>query len=238
MSVRKFAAFDLDGTLIRWQLYHAIVDKLAKSGELGKDAHKQLHKARMVWKNREHPDAFKEYEMALIKIYEQAFPNLDVNTFDKLVHDVIGEYKDQVYTYTRDLIKKLKMQNYFLLAISGSHKELVKEIADYYGFDDCVGTEYDRKQGKFSGKKFIASRDKKAVLEQLVKKHTLSFENSIAVGDSASDVAMLELVEKPIAFNPDQSLLKTAQKNAWKIVVERKNVVYELESKNGIYILE
>jgi phosphoserine phosphatase len=32
---KRFAVFDLDGTLVRWQLYHALVDRLAKKGYLG-----------------------------------------------------------------------------------------------------------------------------------------------------------------------------------------------------------
>lgn len=236
--MKKFAVFDIDGTLIRWQLYHAVVDRLAATGALGKDAQQQLHDARMVWKRREHPDAFKTYEKALIRVYESSLPHIKPALFDQLVHDVIDEYKDQVYTYTRDLIKELKRQGCVLLAISGSHQELVNEVASYYGFDDCIGTDYHRDESGFSGKKFIASSDKKKVLYSLVDKHNLSFEGSIAVGDSGSDVAMLELVEEPIAFNPDQVLLQAAQKNGWQIVIERKNVVYALEQHDGRYVLK
>lgn len=236
--MKKFAVFDIDGTLIRWQLYHAVVDKLAATGALGKDAQQQLHQARMVWKRREHPDAFKTYEKSLIQVYESALPHIKPALFDQLVRDVIAEYKDQVYTYTRDLIKQLKQQNYVLLAISGSHQELVNEVASYYGFDDCIGTDYHRNERGFSGEKFIASSDKKKVLHSLVDKHSLSFENSVAVGDSGSDVAMLELVELAIAFNPDQVLLQAAKNNGWKIVIERKNVVYTLEQHDGRYVLE
>lgn len=235
--MKKFAVFDIDGTLIRWQLYHAVVDKLAATGNLGSDAKERLREARMVWKRREHPEAFKEYEKVLIEIYESAFPRLDVKQFDIMVAEVINEYKDQVYTYTRDLLKSLKEQGYTLLAISGSHQELVAEMAKYYGFDDFVGTRYAREDGKFSGMEFLATKDKKSVLKTLIEKHGLSLGGSIAVGDSASDIGMLELVEQPIAFNPDQALLKTAKENKWKIVVERKNVVYELVSNNDDYIL-
>jgi HAD superfamily hydrolase (TIGR01490 family) len=234
---KKFAVFDIDGTLIRWQLYHAVVDKLAKSGALGADAEAKLNAARMVWKRREHPEAFKEYEKELIKIYESAFSELEVSKFDAMVQEVIEEYRDQVYTYTRDLIKSLKKQGYILLAISGSHHELVQEIAKYYQFDDFVGSRYGRKGGKFSGMEFLATKDKKNVLEGLVEKHSLSLEGSIAVGDSASDAGMLTMVEQPIAFNPDQTLLDIAKKKGWKIVVERKNVTYELEPGDGRYVL-
>lgn len=238
-QTKKFAVFDIDGTLIRWQLYHAVVDKLAKSGALGSKAEEKLREARMVWKRREHPEAFRTYEKTLIELYESAFADLKVTEFDDMVQEVIKEYRDQVYTYTRNLLKELKSRGYILLAISGSHHELVQGIAKYYGFDDFVGSRYARKDGKFSGMEFLATKDKRAVLQKLVDMHGLSFAGSIAVGDSASDAGMLELVESPIAFNPDQALFKIAKEKSWNIVVERKNVVYELvPDKNRTYTLE
>jgi HAD superfamily hydrolase (TIGR01490 family) len=236
--MKKFAVFDIDGTLIRWQLYHAVVDKLAKTGALGKDAEKQLREARMTWKKREHPEAFKKYELELVGVYHGAFKNVDVAVFDAMVQEVIEEYKDQVYTYTRDLIKDLKGQGYMLLAISGSHSELVQEIAKYYGFDDFVGSQFGRKDGKFTEMEFRANKDKKSVLQKLAEKHHLSFDSSIAVGDSLSDASMLEIVEQPIAFNPDQELLNIAKEQGWQIIVERKNVIYKLQPVNGTYALQ
>lgn len=234
---KKFAAFDFDGTLIRWQLYHAVVDKLAQTGLLGEDGKQRLRKSRMAWKRREHPEAFKEYEDDLIRLYESALDTLSVEDFDKSVEQVIKEYKDQVYTYTRDLAKDLKKQGYFLLAISGSHEELVEKVAQHYGFDAWVGTKYDRAKDKFSGRKFVASQDKRAILDRLIQQYDLSSEQSFAIGDSGSDIAMLKAVDQPIAFNPDRKLFKAAQNYGWDIVIERKNVVYRLEHKDGSYLL-
>jgi len=234
---QKFAVFDIDGTLIRWQLYHAVVDKLAKTGALGDDAHKVIHDARMRWKRRVESDGFYEYEQVLIHLYDQAVAALDPKIFDTVTDQVIGEYKDQVYTYTRDLVKDLKNQGYTLLAISGSQKELVAKIADHYGFDDFVATEYTRTKSGFSGEVTVASHDKKTALESLIQKHDLTTDHSWAVGDSKSDIAMLEMVDNPVAFNPDKKLFDEAQKQGWRVVIERKNMVYKLEQKHGIYTL-
>ncbi len=233
----KFAVFDIDGTLIRWQLYHAVVDKLASAGVLGAGAKEELKTARMRWKKREHPESFREYERFLIDRYEITLPSIDAKTFDVVVRAVIDEYKDQVYIYTRQLINDLKAKGYTLLAISGSHQELVEAIAAHYGFDDFLGSHYERVGDRFSGKKDIVSLDKKKALKSLIKKHNLDIQGSIAVGDSLSDAIMLEMVGNPIAFNPDNSLYEKAKVNSWKIVIERKNVVYELEPKNGKYVL-
>jgi HAD superfamily hydrolase (TIGR01490 family) len=236
--MKKFAAFDIDGTLIRWQLYHAVVDHLAQKNLLGPDASEQLRQARMRWKKREHPEAFREYELALIDIFEAALDKLSPEQFDTATKKVVEEYGEQTYVFTRNLIAELKAKNYVLLAISGSHDEIVGHVAKQYGFDDWIGTRYKRENEGFSKEDpFIASHHKKVLLEQMIKKHGLSKAESLAIGDSGSDAAMLEIVEQPIAFNPDQALLGAAKKNGWKIVIERKNVVYELEDKDGRYVL-
>lgn len=236
--MRQFAVFDIDGTLIRWQLYHVVVDRLAKAGQLHSGAAEHLAEARMRWKRREHVDAFSQYEKTLIGIYEDALPTIDPEQFDTLVHGVIEEYKEQVYRYTRDLVRTLKKQNCVLLAISGSHHELVSEIAKFYEFDDWTGTQYERAGKRYSGKSFIASQHKERLLKDLIKKHRLTLTGSYAVGDSKSDAPMLEMVEHPIAFNPDAQLYSAAKEKKWNIVVERKNVIYQLQpNKEGTYEL-
>ena len=235
--MKKFAAFDIDGTLIRWQLYHVITDRLAKSGALGEKAPQEIRDARMRWKRRESPDGFHEYERVLIKCYEAALTKIKPEEFDAVVLGVIEEYKDQVYTYTRNLIKILREDGYFLLAISGSHHELVGHMAKYYKFDDFIGSQYERTSTGFSGKSYIPSFDKASALRKLTEKHSLDYDQSFAVGDTNSDAPMLKMVENPIAFNPDTILFKTAQKNGWKVLVERKNMIYELEQQNGVYHL-
>ncbi len=235
--MKKFAVFDIDGTLIRWQLYHAVVDHLAREGLLGKDDQEKLNQARMVWKRREHQDAFKDYEKTLIKIYESSLPSLKTKDFDQAVETVAHEYKEQVYSYTRELTSSLKDRGYALLAISGSHQELVKHVAMQYGFDDWVGTVYQREGDNFTGSKTVASLDKKKALQNLVEKHNLTDKDSYGIGDSASDASLLEAVENPIAFNPDQQLFEMAQKKSWDIVIERKNVIYNLKDHDGKYVL-
>ncbi len=235
--MNKFAVFDIDGTLIRWQLYHSITQKLATAGILGPEARVLLKNARMKWKRRETPEGFHEYEMAVLNAYEASLKTMSTEVFDSYIEEVIEEYKDQVYTYTRDLITDLKTKNYLLFAVSGSHHELVEKIAEHYGFDDWIGTQYERSENMFTGNKYAPSVDKKTALQNLIEKHNVTFDKSIAIGDSASDVAMLEIVENPIAFNPDKKLFALAKEKGWKLVIERKNMVYELEYKNGDYIL-
>lgn len=235
--MKKFAVFDIDGTLIRWQLYHAMTDALAKEGHIDQAIYQTAKDARMIWKKRTHAESFKSYEKKLIGAYETVLKGIAPAQLEKVTQRVFDEYKEQVYTYTRDLIKELKAKKYVLLAISGSQIEIVKKVADYYGFDDCVGTVYKQKGGKFTGEKIIGSADKAQVLQALMAKHGLELKDSLAVGDSLSDVSMLKMVEQPIVLNPEKKLFEHAKARGWKIVLERKNMIYELEKINGRYQL-
>lgn len=235
--MNKFAAFDLDGTLVRWQLYHAIATKLAKQGLFTQEQLTTIDQKLWQWKNREHEESFKTYETSLVESYLEAILNLDVAKFDIAAEAVFDEYKDQVYTYTRDLIRELKSEGYLLFAISGSQTEIVKKVADYYGFDDYLGTTFEQQDGVFTGKA-IAPRDAKdKALAGLVRKHNATHSGSIAVGDSVSDISMLEAVERPIAFNPEKALSAYAQEHGWEIVIERKNTIYTLKSRGDEYLL-
>ncbi len=229
--------FDLDGTLIRWQLYHALADQLAKDGHIDPLAYKTMKDARMAWKRRTEA-SFRDYEMLVISTYESVLQKLSFAELESAVDAVFNEYKDQVYNYSRDLLQDLKKQGYILFAISGSQDEIVSKIAAHYGFDDFIGTTYERKGDKFTGKKIVAAHFKDKALESLVEKHGVNYKGSLAIGDSKSDIAMMKQVEQPIAFNPEKSLFEHAKEQGWKIVLERKNMVYELESKNGQYQLK
>ncbi len=235
--MKKFAVFDIDGTLIRWQLYHAIADELAKSGNIDAETYTKIREARSAWKKRAHDNSFKAYEEQIIFAYRLLLTKLTVPRFDLAASAVFEEYKDQVYVFTRDLLKDLKKKGYVLLAISGSQSEIVEKIAEYYGFDDFVGSYYHREKGRFTGKIDLTVFHKNKVLLELITKHNLTLKNSIAVGDSKSDIAMMKLVERPIALNPEKSLLAYAQKSGWEVVIERKNVIYKLEQIGNEYIL-
>jgi HAD superfamily hydrolase (TIGR01490 family) len=235
--MKKFAVFDIDGTLIRWQLYHSIADTLARLGHISPKAHQSIKDARMLWKRRAKGASFESYERQVINSYDAAIKKLSMAQFEQAAQAVFEEYKDQTYNYTRELLKTHKKSGYTLLAISGSQTEIVAKIANYYGFDDYSGSTYIYKDGRFTGAKRIIARYKGAILEELIKKHKLNTAGSIAVGDSSSDIPLLEKVEQPIAFNPERKLFKHASTAGWKIVIERKNIAYELGKDNGKYTL-
>lgn len=234
---RPFAVFDIDGTIIRWQLYHAIGDELARQGMIDPQDFQAVRAARMGWKKRSGQEQFREYEAELVRAFDRALPRLKVSELSAVAETVFNEYKEQVYTYTRDLILDLKARQYLLFAVSGSPAVIVEKLAAYYGFDDFAATNYPAKNGRFIGTKELSLGKKPRLLQDLITRHKTNLKGSLAVGDSEGDIAMLEMVERPIAFNPSRQLFEFASKKHWPIVLERKNMVYRLEPENDKYIL-
>lgn len=234
---KSFAAFDIDGTVIRWQLYHAVTDQLARDGLIDAETFDHVRQMRMAWKRRTGEDSFKEYEDELVKALDRSLKGMSVEDFTRAVDTVFDEYKDQVYTYTRDLIRQLGSDGYMLFAISGSPDIIVEKLATYYGFDDFAATNFPAENGRFLGTKDLSIGRKQELLARMIERHGADKKRSVGVGDSEGDIDMLGMVERPIAFNPSKRLFHHAREQGWEIIVERKNVVYRLERLDDSYRL-
>lgn len=235
---RKFAAFDVDGTLGRTALFFQIVDELISEGHLPKKSRKELDEKFEDYKRRKHSNAFADYSELSVQVLFKNMHKLKVTDYKKAVDKVVKHSAQYLYTYTRDLAAELKSKGYFLIALSGSEIYAVEKYTKPLGFDLAIGETYFEKDGLFTGEAEEVFRNKDIFLKKYVEEHNLTFKDSYALGDSLADSKMLELVDNPIAFNPEDRLYEVAKEKGWKIVIERKNVIYKLENKNGTYILE
>ena len=145
---------------------------------------------------------------------------------------VVAVQRRRVYRYTRDLITDLQKDNYHIIAISQSPKTVLDDFCMQYGFHKVYGRLYeigpqDRFTGVVTDEHWIKN---KANIVKRVLDHNPEFtlKDSVAVGDTEGDIPLLESVEHPICFNPNQALYTHAKRMKWEVVVERKDVIYHL----------
>lgn len=234
---KKIAVFDIDGTLFRWQLFHELVFELSEMGAFSAETKARLNNAFAAWRGQQ--TTWHEYEHIVVHTIRQNITKISSKQLEQAAQNVIDKSGDNVHAYTASLAKSLKSQGYYLLAISGSHQEIAQIFAEKHGFDHCIGVVYGKAtDGKYSQE---IARDvvgkKGGILQEFIKNNGFTNDNSYAIGDSASDIDMLKLVENPIAFNPDEKLLNEATNNGWKVVVERKNIAYTLTKQGTKYEL-
>lgn len=232
MAQQKFAAFDIDGTLFRSGLYREVSYELMKMGALPADILEETTAKNREWRHRTHGNAFEEFDMLVVNRVDHSLPQLRIDDYEEAAQIVIAKRADNVYVYTRDLLKKLKTDGYFLIAISGSQTEIVEKFAPYHGFDAWTGQVYERDGERFTGAVTKTHTGKAALLAELAElaaKHHLTYDDSYAIGDSNGDMGLLESVTHPIAFNPTLELRDKAMARHWPIVVERKSLAYTLK---------
>lgn len=223
-SPKPIAAFDLDGTLVREHLLFMLLGTFFELKIFSPAAEARFHDLCEDFNGRKIPH--NEYSDALVKMFDLNIQGVSVHHVRYAAQRVARLHCDWLYSFTKALLETVK-QTHECITITGAIKEVVEELAPYWGFSELYATEMCQRNDVYTGKtKCVPLRDKSAVLKKHMKKYCTPFRDSIAVGDTGSDIAMLAEVERPIAFNPNAELAAVAEKRGWPIVVERKDCIY------------
>ena len=226
---RKIAAFDIDGNVFRSSLLLELVEELIAEGVFPAQTRNAYERELLRWLDRK--GDYEMYVDKVVSVFARQLKGIPFSVGQKAAAKVIKEKQNRTYRYTRDLIQALKRKGYFLVAISHSPKFIAGPFGKKLGFDKVYGSLYatDGKK-RFTGKVDYEEMimDKAAVLAHAMKKFDAGKKDSVAVGDTESDIPMLSSVAEPIAFNPNRQLYRYATKKGWKVVVERKDVIYEI----------
>ncbi|MDE2311684.1 MAG: HAD family phosphatase [Patescibacteria group bacterium] len=230
---KKLAIFDIDGTIFRSSLVIELSHELVRRGIFPLGARREIRKEYLAWLDRK--GTYEAYIDKVVRIYIKHIRGRDYAAAKRAAAAVIAEQKDRTYRFTRNLIKKLKRQKYFLVAISGSPSYIVESYARAIGFNKFYGTELEVKRGVFTGRvlSLESAYHKDRIIKALVRQYpSINLRQSLAVGDTEGDAAMLKIVGRPLAFNPNLQLAKLAKKRGWPVVVERKDVMYNITDIN------
>lgn len=235
------AFFDVDGTIFRNSLLIEHFKLLIKNELLSMNAWTvKVKESFDKWSSR-----YGDYDIYLedlVDNYMKGIENISIENINKIADKVIEIHGDKLYRYTRNRIEFHKKQGHKLIIISGSPTFLVEKMAKKLGFDDYMASEYCEINGYYVGTKtpMWDSVSKENAINFFVNKYNIDLSKSYAYGDTNGDYSMLSLVGNPFAINPAKRLLDRIQDNvilSEKItyIVERKDVIYNFNSKNISY---
>ncbi|PIR38336.1 MAG: HAD-IB family hydrolase [Candidatus Zambryskibacteria bacterium CG10_big_fil_rev_8_21_14_0_10_42_12] len=227
---KKVAIFDIDGTIFRSSLLIEVVEALIDKGIFPDTARKTYIRAQKAWHDR--TGSYEDYIDKVVASFLKHIKGVYYKDFINTAEEVVEREKFTVYRYTRDLIAELKKKKYFLLAISQSPKGILDKFCKHLGFDKVYGRFYetgpmDAFTGRVVDEHLIGN--KANIVWRAVEKENLTLKDSIGVGDTEGDIPVLELVDRPICFNPNALLYKWAKKSGAEVIVERKDVVYKIQ---------
>lgn len=236
------AFFDIDGTLVRESIMLKHFNKLIKYGIIDQEAYIKNLKAKYEAYEKRYGD-YDDFISKMGDIYKEKLTGIHESLILETAKQVIEEGGEMVYAYTRDRIRFHKKNGHKVFFVSGSPTYLVKMLGDLYDISDSSGTEYFFDQyGVFTGQisQMWDSRSKQKEINRLVEKYNIDVDKSYAYGDTNGDYTMLKTMKNATAINPSKRFLDKINadeelKARAKIVVERKDVIYELEPDVNIY---
>ena len=211
------AIFDLDNTLLSgdsdylWGVY------LADNGIVDR-AHYEAENARF----------FEDYKAGRLDIYEfLAFslrPLADNQPADlerwrseflrKIIDPLIG-------APARDLVERHRERGDTPMIITATNSFVTRPIAERFGIRHLIATEPHRENGRFTGR--VAGepsfREGKVTrLRQWLDGTGNDLEGSYFYSDSHNDLPLLELVDHPVAVDPDDQLKMVAEARRWPVI--------------------
>lgn len=232
------AFFDIDGTLYREGLISEVFKKLVKYEIIKPEKwYNEVRPEYLKWDNRR--GNYDNYLLKVASIYIEAIKGMHKSQIEFIAKKVVEQKGDRVYTYTRDRIKWHKEKGHKIITISGSPVELVREMASKHGFHDYRGAVYTIKDDIYTGEvtPMWDSISKKEAIMDFVKKYNIDLNESYAYGDTSGDFSMFQLVGYPVCINPTRELImkvlnSSEIKKRANIIVERKDVVYNMTGEN------
>lgn len=104
--------------------------------------------------------------------------------------------------------------------ITATNRFVTAPIAEAFGVDDLIATDPEIVDGRYTGK--VAGtpcfqKGKITRLQQWLENTHHDLLGSTFYSDSHNDIPLLEIVETPIAVDPDDELRSLAEKNSWQI---------------------
>ena len=211
------ALFDLDNTLLNGDSDHAWGIYLADIGAV--DPETQRHKQDFFYQQ------YVAGELDIYEFCESQFSALKAYSLDQL-HWWRADFLETVIepmiqNGKADLLEKHRDAGDDLLIITATNDFVTKPIAERLGVPTLLATEAEFVDGAYTGK--VAGTPcyqagKVTRLKSWLNQHGRKFQDSYFYSDSINDLALLEIVDVPIAVTPDDRLRAHAQQFNWKII--------------------
>ena len=211
---RRLICFDMDSTLIETE----VIDELAERAGMG-DAVREIT-ARAMRGENDFRESFTE-RVALLK-------GLDVSVMEEIARNLpITEGLERMMTI-------LKRVGYKTAILSGGFTYFGNYLRQKYGFDYVYANELEIEQGKLTGRyvgEVVDGRRKAELLRLLCQFEEINIAQSVAVGDGANDLPMLNLAGLGIAFHAKPKVKATARQSISTIGLD--GILYFLGLKDS-----
>lgn len=120
-----------------------------------------------------------------------------------------------------ELVESHRAKGDTLLIITATNRFVTEPIAKKLRIDNLLATEPEMINRRYTGKIIdipCFQQGKVQRLEKWLNEHAMSLDGAWFYSDSANDIPLLEVVDHPVAVDPDEKLKKVALEKDWPII--------------------
>jgi len=213
----SLAIFDLDNTLLNGDSDYLWGQFLAQQGHVDAEFYE-----------KENQRFYDEYVEGTLDIFEflefslAPLSQIEMSELTQLHQRFMDEcIRPIITTKSRALIEDHISKNDNLLIITATNLFITAPIAEELGIDHILATEPEIINNRYSGKVSGTPCFREGKVERLKEWLTRTGANladSYFYSDSHNDLPLLELVTKPVAVDPDDTLRSHAEMKGWDII--------------------
>ncbi|MCB9558605.1 MAG: HAD-IB family hydrolase [Deltaproteobacteria bacterium] len=217
MSAAAF--YDLDGTLVRTNLVHALGFFARNQQGLLPSLKKTLQTAVSV-------PMFLAADAYSRKVFNEIFfRRYKGESEDRLRYLAAELFEDvlkpAIFPGAYQLISKSKSLGLKQVLVTGALDFCVAPLVEHLGMDLCVANRLEFVGGLATGRLLppvLAAATKASWIRTYCEAQQISLNDCFSYSDSMSDLPMLSVVGHPTAVNPDMRLRATATRHDWPIL--------------------
>ncbi|MFJ9428477.1 HAD family hydrolase [Streptomyces sp. NPDC101490] len=215
----NLAALDVDGTLYEGTLGFSLLDELSVSGLVSARAVQHVRDAMRA--HRGAGGRFRDTTDLTSAAYAHAVRGVRHEDAVRASHTAWRRVRHRLLANSAPLVQNLRRNGFTPVLLSGSPQEMIDRIADELGVAHRIGMRVATGADGAYTHRFLtlpAVPEVKATLfRALAARFGADVRSALAVGNSASDHALLGSVGHPVAFEPDDALRALARAGGWAI---------------------
>ena len=213
----SLAIFDLDNTLLMGDSDYAWGQFLIEQNAVEKAGYE-----------RENQRYYEKYLAGTLDIFEfLAFALHPLKQFERAQLDawhrqfMQSKILPMITKASRALVEKHRRAGDTLVIVTATNSFITRPIAAEFGVENLLATEPEEVNGRFTGKVrgtpcFQAGKVER--LKAWLSEHRYNLKGSWFYSDSHNDLPLLNLVDHPVAVEPDAILRDHAQAQGWPII--------------------
>ena len=213
----SLAIFDLDNTLLSIDSDHAWGEFLLEQGAVDPVAYREAN------------DRFKaDYDagrLDMMAFLEVALKPLADNSMEQLAawHQqfMVSKIEPNILPLAEELIARHRTRGDTLLIITATNRFITAPIAERLGIDELIAVEPEIQDGRYTGRVSGTpsfQQGKVTRLQQWLDTRDDTLDGSWFYSDSHNDLPLLEMIDHPVAVDPDPALREVAEARGWKII--------------------